>query len=64
MIKKFNDGSYIELRKADNSPGEVILSLCSIDPNNSKIVSVTSVSIKLEELKSLIDEIDKWEVLF
>jgi len=58
MIKKFNDGSYLELRKSDKE-GEAVVSLCSIDPNNPNIVSVTSVIILTKDLKELVGELDK-----
>jgi len=58
MIKKFDDGSYLELRKSDKA-GDAVLSLCSIDPNNPNIVSVTSVIVSVKELKELISELDK-----
>jgi len=58
MIKKFDDGSYLELRKADNS-NEAVLGLCSVDPNNANIVSVTSVVINIEDLQNLINEVSK-----
>jgi hypothetical protein len=55
MIKKFDDGSYLELRKIDDK--NIVISLCSIDPNNSKIISVTSVSLELNDLKTMIEAI-------
>ena len=58
MIKKFSDGSYVEIKKS-NKTGESVLSLCSIDANNPNIVSVTSVVISIEDLKELVSGLDK-----
>jgi len=58
MIKKFDDGSYLELRRAEKSKEEVVLSLCSIDPNNPNMVSVTSVSLSIGDLQGLIDSLE------
>lgn len=58
MIKKFDDGSYLELRKSDKDE-DVVVSLCSLDPNNPNIVSVTSVIIPINDLKELVNKLDE-----
>jgi len=58
MIKRFDDGSYLEIKVSAHLSDEVVLSLCSIDSSNNKNISVTSVAIQLEELKLLVDKVE------
>lgn len=56
MLKRFDDGSYLEIKKVD---GRATVSLCSLDPNDSNVISVTSVTLDINDLKKLIEELDK-----
>jgi hypothetical protein len=57
MIKKFDDGSYLEIKHNDKKSDESIISLCSVDPNNTSIVSITSVSINKDELIEMVNKL-------
>lgn len=59
MIKMFEDGSYIEIKKTDNSIDDIVISLCSIDPSNTKIVTQMSVQMKMDDLKELISKMEQ-----